>query len=266
MSDKADLGGAAPAVQEAHRALTGAKVEVAGSDLTVAASYKADFDVGQVVADAVLQVREAAARSRSQGNLKQVILALHNYNDATGRLPIHAVGPNGIPLKNPNEKPLLSWRVALLPYLEQDTLYREFRLNEPWDSAHNKKLIEKMPRTYAPVNKPGKPGYTHLQMVVGPRALKPGMSIPASFPDGTSNTIAVVEAAEPVIWTKPDDVMLPGKEPPKDLKKKFGGLFPGGFNVVMWDGSVRFVRDTVSDRTLGLLMDPTDGQVIPGDW
>jgi prepilin-type processing-associated H-X9-DG protein len=76
----------------------------------------------------------------------------------------------------------------------------------------------------------------------------------------------VVEATEPVIWTKPDDVMLPGKELPKDFRKRFGGLYPGGFNVVMWDGSVRFVADSVSDRTLGLMVDPRDGQPVPSDW
>jgi prepilin-type processing-associated H-X9-DG protein len=90
--------------------------------------------------------------------------------------------------------------------------------------------------------------------------------MPASFTDGTSNTIAVAEAAQPVIWTKPDDIMLTGKEVPKDLKKKFGGLHPGGFNVVMWDGSVRFVKDSVSDINLQRAINPRDGQVLGPDW
>jgi prepilin-type processing-associated H-X9-DG protein len=263
-----DLGGVMPAVKEAHRALKAAKVEVSGSDLTVAGSYTANFDIEAVVAEAVVKVREAAGRMTASNNLKQIGIALHSFSDAYGGpLPVHGVGPKAQPLRAPNDKPLLSWRVAILPFIEQDNLYRQFKLDEPWDSEHNKKLIEQMPKIYAPVNKPGKPGYTHLQMVIGPNALQPaGTRIPASFPDGMSNTIAVVEAAEPVIWTKPDDIMLPGKGVPKDLKKKFGGLYPGGFNVLMWDGSVRFVRDTVSDRTLGLLLDPRDGQVIGDDW
>ena len=170
-------------------------------------------------------------------------------------------------LKTANDKPLLSWRVAILPYIEQVDLYKQFKLNEPWDSPNNKKLIEKMPKIYASP-KPGKPGYTHVQMVIGPNAMSPvGTKFPASFPDGTSNTIAVIEAAEPVIWTKPDDVMLPGKELPKDLKKKFGGLFPGGFNVAMWDGSVRFIPDSVSDQTLGnSRSNPKDGMTLGKDW
>jgi len=269
MSGKGDteLAALGPAVKEAHRALKEARVEVSGSDLTVAGSYKANFDIGAMVADAVPKIRAAAGRTKAQNNLKQIALALINYSDTYGGTPpIHAVGAKGVPLKNPNDKPLLSWRVAILPYIEQQNLYSEFKLDEPWDSENNKKLIEKMPKVYAPA-KPGKPGYTHMQMVVGPSAMRPtGMKFPASFQDGTSNTIAVVEAAEPVIWTKPDDVMLPGKDLPKDFRKKFGGLFPNGFNVAMWDGSVRFVRDTTSDRTLSLLINPADGQLIPNDW
>ena len=76
----------------------------------------------------------------------------------------------------------------------------------------------------------------------------------------------MIEAAEPVIWTKPDDVMLPGKELPKDLKKKFGGLFPGGFMVAMWDGSVRFISDSISDQTLGNALNPKDGMTLGKDW
>jgi hypothetical protein len=157
--------------------------------------------------------------------------------------------------------------VALLPYVEQQALYNQFKLDEPWDSENNKKLIEKMPKLYAPAAKPGKPGYTHMQMVVGPSAMQPPVArIPASFPDGMSNTIAVVEAAEPVIWTKPADVMLPGPQWPKDFRKLFGGQFPGGFNVALWDGWVRFIPDSMSDNTLALALCPNDGQVLPADW
>src|SRR6185437_7981646 len=136
-----------------------------------------------------------------------------------------------------------------------------------WDSASNKKLIDKMPKLFAPVKGPGKPGYTHLQMVVGPSAMPlPSISYPASIQDGISNTIAIVEAADAVIWTKPDDVMFPGKELPKDFRKKFGGQFPGGFYVVMWDGSARFVADKVGDMTLSRALSPADGKLLGPDW
>ena len=267
MTGKSDLAGVLPAVKEAHRTLQTAKVEVSGSDLTLAASYKADFDIGQMVTEAVKKIQGSAEKMSAANNFKQIGLALLNYHSGYNAAPVHGVGPKGALLKNANEKPLLSWRVAILPYIEQNDLYQQFKFDEPWDSENNKKLIDKMPKLFAPVGKPGKPGYTHVQMVVGPNALQPpSVNIPHSFPDGTSNTIAVVEAAEPVIWTKPDDVMLPGAALPKDLKKKFGEVQPGGFNVALWDGSVRFIPDTVSERTLGLLLNPKDGQVIPSDW
>ncbi len=261
-----ELAGFTPAVKEAHRALKEAKVEVSGSDLVIAGSYKADFDIGSMVVEAVKKIQGSATRMTAQNNLKQIGLALHNYASSYNRVPILGVGANGAILRNATDKPLLSWRVAMLPYVEQENLYKQFRLNEPWDSEHNKKLIPLMPKIYAPTN-PGNAGYTHLQMVVGPNAMQPpSAAFPGSFPDGMSNTIAVVEAADLVIWTKPDDVMLPGNTMPKDFKKKFGGQFPNGFNVLLWDGFVKFVPDTVSERTLSLLLNPRDGQVIPNDW
>jgi hypothetical protein len=256
-----------PVLKEALRSLTEAKVEVTGSELTVSGNYKADFDIGPIVQEAVKQMRAAALRMTAANNLKQIGLAMHNYASANNsQIPVHGIGPKAAPLKNATEKPLLSWRVAILPYVEQNALYKEFKLDEPWDSDHNKKLMAKMPKIYAPVAKPGKEGYTHLQMVIGPNAMQPAEFNIGNIPDGTSNTIAVVEASEPVIWTKPDDVMLPGKELPKDLRKKFGGQFPKGFNVLLWDGSVRFVSDSISDQTLARAIDPKDGSPLGDDW
>ena len=139
-------------------------------------------------------------------------------------------------------------------------------MNEPWDSPNNKKLIEQDAEDLR-LAEAGQAGLHARANGRRPQCPAPvGTRYPASIPDGTSNTIAVIEAAEPVIWTKPDDVMLPGKELPKDLKKKFGGLFPGGFNVAMWDGSVRFISDSISDQTLGNALNPKDGMTLGKDW
>lgn len=265
-SSAEDLGVLLPAVKEADRALNAVKLEVSGSDLTLVADYKADFDFGAMVAEGVKKVREAAARMKVSNNLKQIGLSLHNYHDTNGKFPIYGIGPKGALLTKATDKPLLSWRVAILPYLEQDHLYKQFKLDEPWDSENNKKLIDKMPNVYAAVQKPGKPGYTNLQMVIGPKAMQPVATTLVAITDGTSNTLAVVEAADPVIWTKPDDVMLPGKELPKDLKKKFGGQFKGGFQALFWDGSVRFIADGVSDKTLGGLISPNGNEILGDDF
>lgn len=275
--DESKLGAAAPAVKEAKRAIKDVKIEVNGSDVTLATSYNADFDIGAVVAGLLVpsteKVREAAARMKSSNNLKQIGIALHSYNDVNQILPIHAIGKAGRPVTAakagpvafPGDTPLLSWRVAILPFIEQEELYKQFKLDEPWDSDHNKKLIEKMPKTFeVPGGKKAKAGYTFYQMAVGPGAMPPSRTVFAAITDGTSNTIAVVEAADAVAWTKPDDVQV--EKNAANVKKKFGGHFPGGFNVLMWDGSVRFISNTVTDKTFRDALTPNGGEVLGSDW
>lgn len=81
--------------------------------------------------------------------LKQFGLACQNYHDTNDALPGNIADKDG--------KPLLSWRIAILPFIEQQALYEQFKRDEPWDSEHNKKLIEKMPKLYAPVREsPGR--------------------------------------------------------------------------------------------------------------
>src|SRR5688572_17499002 len=109
-------------------------------------------------------------------------LAMHNYHDANGALPAAAIrGKDG--------KPLLSWRVSLLPYIEQDNLYKEFRLDEPWDSPHNRKLLGRMPSTYSPFSRKEtpEPYTTYYQVFVGPGAAfegREGKKLKEDFPDG----------------------------------------------------------------------------------
>lgn len=135
-------------------------------------------------------------------------MAFHNYADVHGNLPPAAVcGPDG--------QPLLSWRVLLLPYIEHDKLFEEFRLDEPWDSEHNRPLLDRMPKTYtAPwakyVDVP--PNHTTLKVFVGPGTpFEPGVKLKLTaddFPDGLENTLLFVEAGDPIPWTKPDDIPL----------------------------------------------------------
>ncbi|HEY8503525.1 MAG TPA: DUF1559 domain-containing protein, partial [Gemmataceae bacterium] len=151
---------------------------------------------------AVQKVREAAARAQSQNNLKQIGLAMHNYHDTHGTFPAAAI-------TDKQGRPLLSWRVAILPYLDQNNLYQQFKLDEPWDSEHNKKLLEKMPEIYAPVRgKAPQPHSTYYQVFTGPGtpfAGPKGLHF-REFKDGLSNTLLVVEAGVAVPWTKPQDI------------------------------------------------------------
>src|SRR5262245_31540948 len=162
---------------------------------------------------AVQQVRVAAARTQSQNNLKQIVLAFHSYNDTHRRLPPVAVfGKDG--------RPLYSWRVLLLPFVEQEPLFRQFKLDEPWDSPHNIALLPLLPPVYRhPLQDPNDTSNTHYQVFNGPvggdrtqqaafvsptlplipfrnvTTREPVLEsstitrIPHSFRDGTSNTI-----------------------------------------------------------------------------
>lgn len=186
---------------------------------------------------------------QSANNLKQIGLALHNYHDVNGAFPNNSFGPNG--------EPLLSWRVHLLPYIAEENPHIQFRLHEPWDSEHNKKLIEKMPKVYAPIRVTAKPGETFYRGFDGPgTAFERKKEVrTASFTDGMSNTAMVVEAGEPVIWTKPNDLLF---DPDKNLPK-LGGLFDGAFNILLGDASVQQVRKDFDVKTLKRVIQINDG-------
>jgi hypothetical protein len=190
-----------------------------------------------------------------QNNLKQLMLAMINYNDANGHLPTSAVFDK-------DGKALLSWRVLLLPYIDEKTLYDEFHLDEPWDSEHNKPLLAKMPKIFAPVrgHKKDKDS-TVYQVFTGKDTPFDGQKaalFPASFADGTSNTLLIFEAAKAVPWTKPTDLEF---DQDKELPK-LGGMFEKGFHAAMADGSVMFIRKDFDEPTMKLAIMPADGQVI----
>jgi hypothetical protein len=192
----------------------------------------------------------------SRENLKEITLACINYSDTFAKMPTNIEDKDG--------QPLLSWRVAILPFLEQNNLFNQFKLDEPWDSADNKKLIEQMPKIYAPIRVKSKAGETYYQVFYGENALfgpKLQPKFPASIPDGTANTGMVFEAGEPVIWTKPADLPFNEKKP----LPKLGGLFDGDFHVGMCDGSVFMIKKDFDAKEMKLLIMPADGNVIDLD-
>ena len=237
---------------------------------------------------AVGKVRESAAKVASANNLMQMSLAMQTCNDATGTLPPAASC-------DASGKPLLSWRVLILPYLGEDALYKQFNLNEAWDGPHNLPLLSQMPKVYAlPGDTSAQPGYTYYRVFVskdlnnnGKRAAfdpprpgaagpfaPPGMGPPdvnpvpqhgpriTDFLDGTSNTILVAEAATAVPWTKPDELIYDPNAPLPPL----GGHFTGGFQVVMADGSIHWVSKSVSETTLRAAITRDGGEVLGLDW
>jgi hypothetical protein len=204
----------------------------------------------------------------SQYNLKQMGLALQGYNQTHKHLPPSAICDK-------DGKPLLSWRVLLLPYLEEGTLYGQFSLDEPWDSKHNIQLLARMPAIYAlPGAKAGEPGSTYYQAFVGkgtgwgliPDAHAPhkalGLKLDADFPDGPRNTIAIIEGGTPVPWTKPIDLPYEQGKP----LPKIGGVFEDHANAAMFDGSVVTISSTVQPSVLEAAVTRAGGETLPQGW
>ena len=214
---------------------------------------------------AVHSAELAARRSQSVNNLKQIGLALHNFHSRNAHFPAD--------IRDKDGKPLLSWRVQLLPFLDEQGLFDSLRLDEPWDSTHNQEVLEQMLRVFAVPNSSAGPGTTFYRGFSGKHAefdpgQKEGAAI-ATITDGTSNTIAVVEAKEAVPWTKPEsDIALDEEAKPERiqaLRGELGGHFPGGFNALFCDGSVRFIRSTVNVAVLQALLTRDSGEVISSD-
>jgi prepilin-type processing-associated H-X9-DG protein len=207
---------------------------------------------------AVQQTRAAARRVQSANNLRQLILAMHNFHDAYKRFPTNLYDDNG--------NVLLSWRVQILPFVEENNLYQQFHLDEPWDSEHNLNLVDQMPEILACPDIALEPGKTLYLGVAGHDTVfdadARGIRLSA-ITDGTSNTIALVEASpeRAVIWTRPDDLNVDWNNPMNGL----GGIRPGGFNVAMCDGSVRFISESLDPQTLAWLFQRNDGNVVDPD-
>jgi prepilin-type processing-associated H-X9-DG protein len=164
----------------------------------------------------------------------------------------------------------LSWRVAALPHLGQDDLFRQFKLDEAWDSPHNMALVPRMPAVYALPGVKDPDGRTHYRGLAGPQGVfraypspdrhKPGDPLNGLAPgfeisDGTSNTIMVVEAEEPVVWTKPDDLPVGGDHPAPKLR-----AVGGRANVLFCDGTVRALPANIPEANLKALCTAAGGE------
>lgn len=210
---------------------------------------------------AINAARTAARRAQSINYAKQIVLAVHNYESTNRHFPAAAS-------KAANGKPGLSWRVHILPFLDEQTLYNEFRLDEPWDSEHNKALIKKIPDAYRSPASSAELGKTNFLAVGGPDALISGVdkgTRVGEARDGLSNTIMVVEVNDEraVEWTKPGDFVWKEDKPAEGL----GGLYPGGFVVALGDGSVRFINHDIKPQVLAAMFTKSKGESVePEDF
>ncbi len=208
---------------------------------------------------AVQSAREAARRAQCVNNMKQIGLAMHNFHSTNDRFPSAAISDKA-------GKPLLSWRVAILPYIEQQALYNKFKLDEAWDSPHNRALLKEMPTTYqcpsCPKSDDFKTGYLAFVGKGGILELTRGVGL-AEITDGTSNTMMAVENKEGVPWTKPDD-LTPDPAGAK-LLSGAGSFHPGGLNALFADGSVRFISSRIDVKVWNALITRAGGEVVAID-
>ena len=213
----------------------------------------------KIVAPQVRLARgEAAKRIRLQ-TLRQLALGMLNYESAQSHFPTQAI-------VNDQGNPLLSWRVQILPYIDQGELYDQFHLDEPWDSEHNIKLVEKMPKIYTDLSPNAvannEKGKTIFQVAAGEQLIFDGAKEFGfgDLIDGSSNTILIATLAHKnaVIWTKPTDWQV-DLEKPIELLQEEGRT---DVAVSLADGSVmQLMLGTPADKWSNIIQ-PADENVV----
>jgi hypothetical protein len=211
------------------------------------------------------------ARSNTQAlnNLKQLAIAMHNFHDTFGYLP------GDVRQANPKKKLVpMSWRVQILPFIEQGALYNSLDMNLPWDAPANLKVLAaaEMPRVFEIPGRPAPKGHTYFRIFSMPRDTKEletnrplfkegelGPTI-VGITDGTSQSIMIVEARDAVPWYEPDLLAYDGKLPLPPLGAKDADQFVMAFG----DGSVRVMRPSrLGEKTLRALITIQGGEIIP---
>ncbi|MDA1249874.1 MAG: DUF1559 domain-containing protein [Planctomycetota bacterium] len=197
----------------------------------------------------------APRRSHCRNNLKQIGLALHNYHSDYGSFPpAFTVDANG--------QPLHSWRTLILPYLDQQALYKFIDLSKPWNDPANATALREILTAYACQSTTMKDEYTTYQALVGPEcAFSVAPKQFRNFKDGTSNTVMVVETPSEmaVHWMDPRDPATPFflKANPKPA-----GPHTGGGHVLLADGTVRFLIENTSSETRKALSTIAGGETV----
>ena len=193
--------------------------------------------------------REPQRRGGCINNVRQIVLALHNYHARYNSFPpAYTTDENG--------KPLHSWRVLLLPDIEQKSLYDQIRLDEPWDSEYNKQFHDQMPSIYCCPSSGYtlSDGFTSYNWVIGPDTISDGSST-TTLNDVTadrSNVIMLVEVVYPASWMAPVDIderILSDLPDGIKLSRKLSGVIgvgsghPGLIVTGYMDGSVRIMNN-----------------------
>lgn len=215
--------------------------------------------------------REAARRSTCKNNLKQIMLAIHDYADADGHWPQASTG-----------KPPVSWRVRLLPLINRANLFEKYDQSRTWDDSGNSPVAETRidmltcPSRRFPVDGQDEAGrwLTDYVMVTGPGTASSEQRRVTleDFKDGAAYTIAITEASGlNIAWTEPRDFDVSREPIGANLSGKERGHSPGilssyhrgGAQVGFANGKVRFISENIDPSVLRALTTIDAGDAIP---
>jgi len=217
--------------------------------------------MGALMLPASGAAHEAMRRSVCVDRLRQITLAMLLYERDHGTLPpAYTAGSNG--------EPLHSWRVALLPYLGQQELYEKIRLDQPWDSSHNRQFHKQAGDFYQCPSASLSPGQTTYSVVVGPDApFEADKGKPLSqFGPKSARMILVVERRQAACWMDPNFELPQADTEPGINRRDAGGMsigsqHPGGANFGLRDGSVYFLSETIDAEQFKDLLHGTGDKV-----
>lgn len=210
--------------------------------------------ISELLAESNKKYSESILRTASQNNLRQLQFGMLNYESANSYLPWAAANTADSP--HP-----FSWRIAILPMIGQQELYEKYRFDEAWNSPHNQKVTSKMPDLYRHPSDSEDSTNTGYFVITGADTLFPDdrpISVGAII-DGSSNTIAIVEAKRKIHWAKPEDIPYQKGE----MKSKLGGFFGSKMLVAFADGSIRTLDLEQNSDQLDKLINPGGFGVAP---
>ncbi|MDP7018144.1 MAG: DUF1559 domain-containing protein [Pirellulaceae bacterium] len=237
------------------------KPDVQGNQVRIRINGLEQTRANVVLFASMARFAESTGVNSNVQKFKQIMLAMHNYHD------VYRTMPPADSRRNDQGKHNLSWRVHILPFVEQQQLYQQFHLDEPWDSPHNKKLISKMPNIYAqkiidPTAPKMKPGHTTFLAPVGKGTIFGGAKQTSlrDVVDGTSNTVAIVNVRpeKAVPWTAPRDYEFDAKDPIAGIQIGANDRWLSGFA----DGRVQLLHRKLPAKTVVNLFRMNDGNVV----
>lgn len=248
-----------PVIQQALKILAKIELKQNGKQLDAAISLPEEMlaTLKTALATGITDARTATQQMSSMNNMRQIGVAIHTYHEVYGQFPVAGRDTNHYR----DGKPLLSWRVHLLPFLEEDILFQQFKLDEPWDSPHNLQLANRIPAIYVNPGNRGLGNKTTYLAPVGTGSIF-GSDKKVGFrdvTDGTAGTIMMLDVGpdKAVPWTKPEDLPYGPDNPLQSL-----GDIGDSFMALFADGSALRLSNRIDSASLLGLFQRNDGELV----